>query len=286
MPDGAITGQVRDAVGVLHHPLQPVLGQQHGHTQVVHQAGDRGQHLLGSGRVERRGRLVQHQDARVRGEYRADRHPLLLAAGQLVQRPVPQLGQAQQVEGLLHPLAHHLRRDGQLLHRVGEFLLHRVGGEPGQRVLPHHAHHVGEFARRMVRGVPPVDRHPAVQGTAGEVRHQAVHGAQERRLAGAGPAHHQAQLTFRDRQFDDPQDRLGRAVVHHGDLVETDHSDTSESSRSGVVRGDGSAEATGGRPGGGASTPAAPASSRASAGTSGREGQLSGYSEGLSAVAS
>jgi hypothetical protein len=75
---GAVAGQVHHAVGVLQHPLEPVLGHEHRDAEVVHQPGDGGQHLLGGAGVQRRGRLVEHQHPRVGGEDRADRDPLLL----------------------------------------------------------------------------------------------------------------------------------------------------------------------------------------------------------------
>ena len=71
-------------VGVLHDTLEAVLGQHHGHPEVVDEAGDGGQHLLGGGGVERRGGLVEDQDPRVGGEHRTDGDPLLLTARELV----------------------------------------------------------------------------------------------------------------------------------------------------------------------------------------------------------
>ena len=96
-----------DGVGVLHHPLEPVLGHDDGDAEVVDEPGDGGEHLLGGGGVERRGRLVEHEDPRVGGEHRADGDALLLAARERAQGAAAQLGDAEQVERLLHPLAHH-----------------------------------------------------------------------------------------------------------------------------------------------------------------------------------
>ena len=177
--------QVQRPVGVLHDPLQPVLGDEHGDPQVVDQPGDRGQHLLGRGGVERRGGLVEHEHPRVRGQDRADRHALLLSAGQVAQRAAAQLGDAEQVERLLDPLAHDVGRQPELLHAVGELLLDGVGDEAGERVLADHADEVGQLARWVVRGVQAVDGHPARQQSAGEVRHQPVDGPEQRRLADA-----------------------------------------------------------------------------------------------------
>ena len=75
------------------------------------------------------------------------------------------------------------RRDGQLLHAVGELLLDGVGDEACQRVLPDHADRLRELARRVVGGDPARRRARALDVAAGEVRHQPVDDAQQRRLA-------------------------------------------------------------------------------------------------------
>ena len=108
--DGAIARQVQRAVGVLHHPLQPVLGQHHGDPEVVHQPRDGSQDFLGRGRIERRGRFVQHQNSGMGRQHRTDRDPLLLSTRQRPQRPVPEFGQPEQIQRLLHPLAHDVRK--------------------------------------------------------------------------------------------------------------------------------------------------------------------------------
>ncbi len=77
-----VAGDEDHPVGVLHHPLEPVLGEDHGDAEVVHQALQGREDVLGGQRVERRGGLVEHQHARVRGEHGADRDPLLLSAGE------------------------------------------------------------------------------------------------------------------------------------------------------------------------------------------------------------
>ena len=106
----AVAGEQAHPVRERHHPLQPVLGEQHRDAEVVDQPGQRGEHLLGRGRVERGRRLVEDEQPRVHGEHRADRDPLLLAAGEGAQVAVAQVGDAEQVEGLLDPAAHRRRR--------------------------------------------------------------------------------------------------------------------------------------------------------------------------------
>ena len=252
------------AVGVLQHPLEPVLGHQHGDAEVVHEAGHGGEHLLGRGRVERRGRLVEDEHPRVRREDRADGRALLLPAGQRRQRAVADVGEPEQVEHLLDPLAHHVGRQPQLLHAVGELLLQGVGHEAGERVLADDPDEVGELARRVRTGVAPVDEHPAAQGAAGEVRDQAVDRAEQGRLAGAGGADRDAQLALGHDQVDLAQGRCRGARVGDADALEADHAKTS-CGRSTVARTGGGADTAGTRP-----------TRTASSGSSGRSGQRSG----------
>ena len=72
--------------------------------------------------------------------------------------------------------------------------------KPASGSWPTYPDDVGEVARPVVAGVPAVDDHPAVQGAAGEVRDQPVQGAQQRGLAGPGPADHEDQLALGDAQ--------------------------------------------------------------------------------------
>ena len=130
------------------------------------------------------------------------RHPLSLAAGQGPQRPVAQVGEAEQVEGLLDALAHDVRRKAEALHAVRELVLDDVGDEAGERVLADDADDVGELARRMGAGVPAGDRHPSGEPSTREVRDEAVDRAQQRGLARAGRPDDQAELALRDVQVD------------------------------------------------------------------------------------
>ena len=198
----AVAGDQADPVRERHHPLQPVLGEQHRDAEVVHQPGDRGQHVLRGGRVEGRGRLVEHQQSRMHGQHRADRHPLLLPARQGAQVSVPQVGDAEQVEGLLDPAPHGLGREPELLHAVGELLLDRVGDESGQRVLADVPDRVRPLPRRRVQHRHPVEQYVAPERAAREPRHQPGHHPEQGRLPGPGRPGDQDQLTLLDRQRD------------------------------------------------------------------------------------
>ena len=112
---------------------------------------------------------------------------------------VAQVGEAEQVQGLLDAAAHHVGGEAQRLHSVREFVLDRVRHEVRQRVLAHRADHVREFARLVGSGVTARHRHPAAQGAAREVRDQSVHRAEHRRLADAGRSDQQHQFALRGR---------------------------------------------------------------------------------------
>lgn len=67
-----------DAVGVVHDALEPVLGQHDRDPEVVHDAVERGQDLFCRNGIQRRRRLVEHEDPRAGGEEGGDRDALLL----------------------------------------------------------------------------------------------------------------------------------------------------------------------------------------------------------------
>jgi hypothetical protein len=75
----SVTGQPHDPVGEVDDALETVLGHQHRQADVVHEAGDRREHLFGGSGIERRGRLVEHEHPRRRRQHGPDGHPLPLA---------------------------------------------------------------------------------------------------------------------------------------------------------------------------------------------------------------
>ena len=220
-----VTGQQCHPVHEGDDPLEPVLGEQDGDAEVVDQAGERGEHVLSGGGVERGRRLVEDEQARVHGEYGADRHPLLLATREGAEVTTAELGDPEQVERLLDPAAHRVRREAELLHAVGQLLLHGVGDEAGERVLPDVPDHVRTLARRVLEDADAVEEELTAQATAAEPRHQTGHDAEQRGLPGAGRPGDEDQLAVADRQVDLGQDR--GAVVVDGDAAQLDHATTS-----------------------------------------------------------
>ncbi len=216
-------GQQDDLVGVLDDALQPVFGQQDRRPEVVHQALQHGEHLLGGGRVQGGGRFVQDQHLGVGGEHRADGDTLLLPAGERGDGAVAQVGEAEEVQGLLDTAPHDVRGQTQRLHAVREFVLDGVGDEVGERVLADGADHVGQLARLVGTGVPAGHGDAAAQGAAGEVRHEAADGVQHGGLADAGGADEQAQFAFGHGQVDALDGGFRGVPVGDRHLVEADH---------------------------------------------------------------
>ena len=212
--------------------------------EIVDQSRDRREHLFRSGRIERRRRFVEDEHLRVRGQRRADRGALQLAAREGAQRASAEVGQPEQIERLLDAFAHDRGRDRELLHRVRELVLERVGDAARERILADDADHIGELARRVCTGVVARDGHTAAQLTAGEMRDQPVHGAEQGRLAGSGGADNETEFARRDLEVEVVQHRLVHARIRHRDLFEADHAGTT--ARRGWVRGTGAPVVDGG----------------------------------------
>ena len=150
--------------------------------------------------VERRRRLVEHEDARVLEQHACDREPLLLAARHAVAalahpRVVPVLE-------LENPVVDERGRGGALdlgVGRVGlrveQVLAH--GRVEEVRLLGHHPDRLGERAERDLLHVGPVDRDDAL-GRLVEARDQVRDG----RLAGAARADERGELAGLDLEVD------------------------------------------------------------------------------------
>ncbi len=85
-------GVLHDGAGVHHHDAaaggadhaEVVADQHQREAEAGHQVGDQGEHLALHGDVERRGRFVREQQARVAGQRLGDQHALAHAAGEFV----------------------------------------------------------------------------------------------------------------------------------------------------------------------------------------------------------
>ena len=99
-----------DAVGDLHRLLLVVRHEHGRHVHLRVQAAEPVAQLGSHARVERAERLVEEQDARLRGERAGERHPLPLAARELVRIAVGVAVQLDEIEELVDALADLLLR--------------------------------------------------------------------------------------------------------------------------------------------------------------------------------
>ena len=157
-----------------------MLGHDDRDPEVVDEALQRREDLLGRPWVERRRGLVENEHLRMRCQDGADRDALLLPGGQCLQRAVAKFREAQQVERLLDPAAHDLIRQAQALHAVRKLVFHCVRDEAARGILEHDTDDVGQVPRCMRSGVASVDAHATVERPPGEVRDEAVDGLEER----------------------------------------------------------------------------------------------------------
>ncbi len=205
-----------------------MFGEQHGEPEVVDEAGEDREHVLGRAGIERGGRLVEHEDARRCREHRADRDPLRLARRERSERSAPQRGDAEQVEHVFDAAPHHVGRDAEVLHRVRELVLDGVGDEARGRVLADDADAIRELTRGR-DGRDAVDRDASEQRAAGEVRDEPVHRAQQRRLARTGLADDEEELALVDREVDVDERGLRRVGVRERHVLERDHASSTGS---------------------------------------------------------
>src|SRR5699024_1542346 len=117
-----------------------------------------------------------------------------------------------------------------------ELVLDRLGGERGDRVLTHHAQHIGQVTRAVGAGVPPGHGDPAGHRAAGGVRDACAQGAQQRGLARTGGAHHEGEFAFRYVGADLVQDVS--VPVADAEVVDLDHGLFLSGDATGTLSGD------------------------------------------------
>ena len=122
----------------------------HGDAHVLVQVVDGLHHLLPAPGVQHGGGFVQNQAVRPHGHHACNGHALLLAAGQVVGCPLPELVDAGHLHGLIHSAAHLVRRHTQVLQRKGHILFHHGGHDLVIRVLEHHAHRLADVVELAV----------------------------------------------------------------------------------------------------------------------------------------
>ena len=216
----ATAAQGNHTIGRRQAALQAMLGQQDRRLPLLVQAAQQSDQLIAGHGVELRGRLIQEDHRRAARERRTERHALLLAAGELMHRAVEQRVDPQRERDLLHPA-----RDGALvvpatLERESQLRAHGARHELGLGVLEQGARDGAELGGPPLAGVHAGKSDRAGEASAVKVRDQTTGGAQQRRLAVAGQAREQAQLSGLDLEADVVERRRIDARVMVGDAVE------------------------------------------------------------------
>ena len=173
--------------------------------------------IVAGGAIEVARRLVGEDQRRLHDGGARDRHPLALAAGELV-RPVPgAVGDAVVVQRLRDARGALLRRDAGQHHRQGDVL---GGGQARHQVetLEHEADALAAHARLLLRRqrghVAPLE---PVGAGIGPV--EQAEDVEQGRLARAGRAHHRHVLAGGDAQIDRAQ-RVHLAVAELEDALD------------------------------------------------------------------
>ncbi len=128
-------------------------------------------------RVELRGRFVEQQEVRLRGDDGGEGHLLQLAARERRQRRVAQVREAERDQRLLDEARDGAALDAEVLEAEGDLALDGRHDRLALRVLEDEADAAREVVRPGVAGVVLVDRHAAGEDAAVEVRHESVEGS-------------------------------------------------------------------------------------------------------------
>ena len=163
------------------------------------------QHLLGGVRVELRGGLVQHQQARAQRQGRGDGHALALAAGKRLHTATAQRLKLQQGQRLGDPRFHFIPGQGQVLQRKSDLILHPIDHKLRLGILEDEADMAAHALRRDLHRIQAINLQAARELPAAEVRHQPIGAAQQGRFARPGSACHQRNRAGGHMQRDLPQ---------------------------------------------------------------------------------
>ena len=184
---------------------------------------DHAHHRLAVGRVQRAGRLVGEQQVPVTDHRAGDRHPLSLAAGQLIRVARRAVRQAERIQRAQAGLPRLPRADAVQFQRQRHVLR---GGQPRQQVEV--LEHVADRPAAQPRLVVARHRGQVLPGDqdlpAGRLL-QAAGDGQQRRLARAARPHHRHHRPGGDFETDLPQrvDLGGALAVRLGHLTQFQH---------------------------------------------------------------
>ena len=166
--------------------------------------------------VEPVGGLVEDQDIRVHRHYCGQRHALFLPARELIRRGIDQVGNLEQLHGIVHAALELARRQTHLSGTKGDFLAHRGAEQLGIGVLEHKANALMKaLCGHGILQKRRVDHVSVKQVRAGVRELKAIDKAHDRRLAAAVGAEQGNQLAAIDLQRYAVDNRMPRIGEHH-----------------------------------------------------------------------
>jgi hypothetical protein len=194
----------QDTVAQQPHHVQVVADEQLRHALLPPQPRQQLQHHRLHRHIQRAGRLIQHQQARLHRHGAGDAHPRLLPAGKLVRIAGEQLQRQPDLRGrLFHPRPQGRRTLArqQLRHRVGDGVEHAEARVQALgRVLKHHLDVPPLRQPGKAPGRDAVNRRAIQQHLAFIGLDQPADHAREGGLAAARFAHQPHRLTRMDHQ--------------------------------------------------------------------------------------
>jgi hypothetical protein len=222
--DDAALREPDDAVGELARVVDLVQVAQHRDAQVARGVVQVLQHLARGLRVEAGDRLVREDQPRLLRQRAGDAHALHLPARERVGARVRLVRQAHAGQALVRQRdvgaaeeVHHRRERRHRAQAPGEHVLQRGEARHHVVVLEDHGHALAQGAR-----VGALHRVHAVDVQLAAVGHrEAVHAAQQGRLAGARLAEHHHELARRRIEVHAAQH--GVVAVALGELPDADH---------------------------------------------------------------
>src|SRR5262244_525983 len=187
--------------------LAEIVGRHHNLDPARSNGADDVLDRLGRGRIEARGRLVEHEDLRLLGERARERQPLLLAAGELSRRPAAEPEKADGGGELVDAGSTLCARHAGCRKRITDV----AGGAAAEhrRALEH------DGAMRWLGSLAASPGHASAHG-----RSQAHEQAQQRGLACAVRSDQHGRRAGRESEGDAVED--GHAAGREADLLEHD----------------------------------------------------------------
>ena len=211
-----------DAVAVLAEQGDLLLDDHDGDAGVPIERAQRLEDRARRDGVERRGGLVEDEDARAQRQHGGDGDLLLLAAGERRDLALAQVGDAHGLKRVGEAAGDLVVGHAEVLEAEEQLVLHHGGDHLGVDVLVDAAHDAGDVGERDLAGVAPVHERRPEELPAVVVGDGAGHDGGERGLAGARGADHAHELPRRDAEGDVVERGSRGRAVRKRDVVEPD----------------------------------------------------------------